>query len=126
LRRVNEICVPSPEQTRPPDVTIDVASAEERSTVTSEPRVRLTRVRDEPGLGGTWQVVGQPFRVVPMRRDWLVVGVGSDARGLLFRHGLLGARFPTRGATVRALGGALAAEPRRRAAALARASRVRR
>jgi hypothetical protein len=38
--------------------------------------------------------------------------VGDDARRLLQRHGLVGARYRTRRATVAALSGALAAEAR--------------
>jgi hypothetical protein len=63
-----------------------------------------------------WEVVGRPFRVVPLHKEWLLVGVGDDARRLLQRHGLVGARYRTRRATVAALSGALAAEARLHAA----------
>ncbi|MEA2227132.1 MAG: hypothetical protein QOF04_762 [Solirubrobacteraceae bacterium] len=72
--------------------------------------LRLARLPRQEGIGPMWQVVGEPFRVVPIDLAWLVVGVGDDAQRVLARHDLLARKFPTRAATVSALGSALALE----------------
>ena len=64
----------------------------------------LTRLVGAPGGVATWQVVGEPLRVVSLGDDWMVVAVGDEARRQLIRHDLLARRFSTRAAAVRALG----------------------
>jgi hypothetical protein len=75
-----------------------------------EPGLRLARLPRQKGIGAMWQVVGEPFRVVPLDLAWLVVGIGDDAQRVLARHDLLARRFPTRAAAVGALSSALESE----------------
>jgi hypothetical protein len=70
--------------------------------------MRLVRKRELPREVATWNVVGQPFRVVALPTGWLVVALDDRARRALIGHDLLGRRFSTRAAAVEALSNAAA------------------
>jgi hypothetical protein len=86
--------------------------------------VRLTPVPGTPEGVATWQVVGQPLRMVALAQTWMVVAVGDEGRRLLLRHNLLGRGFPTRTAAVNAVSSMLAVEAADRTSARAPRNRV--
>ena len=63
---------------------------------TTEPALRLTRLRETPKGVPIWTVEGHPFRLVALNSGWLVAPVGGDARRLLVRHDLLARPLRTR------------------------------
>jgi hypothetical protein len=79
--------------------------------------VRLTPMARTPDGVATWQVVGQPLRLVALAQGWMVVAVGDEGRRLLLRHNLLGRRFATRTAAVNAVSSILAGEAAHRTSA---------
>jgi hypothetical protein len=74
--------------------------------------LRVERLAVLPGGSPTWQVVGQPFRVVAVGRAWRLVAVGAHNRDLLAEHDLLGP-FTSRGAALDALRAVMAPPARR-------------
>jgi hypothetical protein len=70
---------------------------------TTEPTLRLTRLRETPRGVPTWIVDGYPFRLVALDSGWLVSPIGGDARRLLVRHDLLARPLRTRTAALQAL-----------------------
>lgn len=73
--------------------------------------LRVERLAVLPGGSPTWQVVGQPFRVVAVGRAWRLVAVGTHNRDLLDDHDLLGP-FTSRGAALDALRAVMAGPAR--------------
>jgi hypothetical protein len=76
--------------------------------------MRLVRKQGLPSDVATWNVVGQPFRIVALPTGWLVVAVDADPQRALIRHDLLGRRFQTRAAALEVLSSAVASHGPRR------------
>jgi hypothetical protein len=71
--------------------------------ITTEPTLRLTRLRETPKGVPIWIVEGHPFRLVALNSGWLLAPIGGDARRLLVRHDLLAQPLRTRTAALQAL-----------------------